>query len=232
MKEHFKEYGFIHEKPAYPASRSLIISSVNEYEKMPVPLASRIDSYFDFSIKTVPFYNKLYNSKVGINHESLYDLPPCYPQDLLDDPYGFVSRDGLPVQISSSGGTYGKKKIIFRTNEDLYRSRNTGEKMFTNSGVVRGDRLAIVQPFDLWNIGHIALDAFKNMGVLSLPVGTSADDREIIDLIKFAKINVVYCTPSKAITLVKVSKEARQELNVEKVLCAGGAHHSNTKRPG
>lgn len=221
MKERFEEHDPIHKESVYPASRSLIISSANEYEKLPVSLGDRIDSYLGFSVRTVPFYNKLYSNKVGINHKGLYDLPLATPQDLLDDPYGFVSGDGLPVQISSSGGTYGKKKIIFRTNEDLYRSRNTGEKIFTNCGVVRGDRLAIVQPFDLWNIGHIALDTFKNMGVLSLPVGTSADDREIIDLIKFAKINVIYCTPSRAITLVRVSKETGRGLNVERVLCAG-----------
>ena len=59
------------------------------------------------------------------------------------------------------------------------------------------------------------------MGVLSLPIGSLPIDDKIIELINFSKANVIYCTPSKAVTIARASREAGRKLAIEKVLCAG-----------
>ena len=203
--------------------QSVILTGVKDYQNITPQVANRVDSHLAFAQQTVPFYQNLYSKLAGnqLNHQNLYQVPKTTPQDLLEDPYNFVSKKSEPVQISSSGGTYGRRKIIFRTSEDLEKSVTTAEKMFSNSGIVKGDVVAIAQPFDVWNIGHIALDTLKNMGVLCLPVGSLPIDNKTIELIKLLKVNVIYTTPSKAVTIARANKEMEHKLEIKKVLCAG-----------
>lgn len=203
--------------------QAVILTGIKDYKDVAPHVGKRIDAHLAFAQQTVPFYCDLYSAlnTDQINHESLPQVPKATPQHLLEDPHGFVSKKGEPVQISSSGGTYGRRKIIFRTTEDLQKSVVTAEKMFSNSGIVKGDIVAIAQPFDVWNIGHIALNTFKNMGVLSLPIGSLPIDDKTIELINLSKANVIYCTPSKAVTIARASREAGRKLAIEKVLCAG-----------
>lgn len=203
--------------------QAIIITGIEDYQGVGTQVGNRIDTCIDFAQQTVPFYWNLYSGLKSdqINHERLYQMPKATPQDLLKDPYSFVSKRERPVQISSSGGTYGRRKIIFRTTEDLQKSIVTAEKMFLNSGIVKEDIVAIVQPFDVWNIGHLALNTLRNMGVLSLPIGSLPIDNKTIELIKLSRANVIYCTPSKAVTIARTSREIGHKLEIEKVLCAG-----------
>lgn len=203
--------------------QATVLTGIRDYHNIAPQVGNKVDAHLAFAQQTVPFYSILYSGLTSdqLNHENLYQIPKATPQSLLEDPYGFVSKKGEPIQISSSGGTYGRRKIIFRTAEDLQKSTVTAEKMFSKSGIIKGDIVAIVQPFDVWNIGHLALMTFRKMGILCLPIGSLPVDNKTIELIKLSKANVLYCTPSKAVTIARTSGEMGHKLEIDKVLCAG-----------
>jgi len=200
----------------------LILKSVEDYRKIHSSLKDKINNYLAFVIKECPFYrDKFKNIKPII--ETFYELPLTYDYELMDYPKSFIGLSDKIIQLSSSGGTYSKRKLIFRTNDDIEKSIETAIKMFKACGIDYNDKVAILQPFDLWNIGHIALRAFQKIGALSHPVGLSGTDEFILWLLSEMQCNIVYTTPSKAIHLAELSKEKGMisKINIEEVLCAG-----------
>jgi len=201
----------------------ILLSNLQDYKNLEPSFKNVLMDYLQFVIKNVPFYSKTLKQKdiEQISTEEFFHLPITYDQDLLENPLSFIPRNTKIVQLSSSGGTYDKRKIIFRTNGDIRRSIKTGVKMFLCGGLKSKDRIAILQPFDLWNIGHLALMIFRQIGVLSVPMGLSLSDKGILDFLKFIKCNVIYSTPSKASVLAELSKKRNQKLKIEKIFCAG-----------
>ncbi|MCD6492917.1 MAG: phenylacetate--CoA ligase family protein [Archaeoglobaceae archaeon] len=200
----------------------LILTSKKDYKNIETKLKEEINSYLAFITENSPFYrDKFKNIKPMI--DTFYELPLTYDYELMDDPKSFIGLENGIIQLCSTGGTYGKRKLIFRTNEDLEKSIETAIKMFKACGISSNDKIAILQPFDLWNIGHIALRAFQKIGALSCPIGLSGTDEFILWLLNEMQCNVVYTTPSKAVHLAEISKEKKifSKINVEKVLCAG-----------
>ena len=187
----------------------ILLSNLQDYKNLEPSFKNVLMDYLQFVIKNVPFYSKTLKQKdiEQISTEEFFHLPITYDQDLLENPLSFIPRNTKIVQLSSSGGTYDKRKIIFRTNGDIRRSIKTGVKMFLCGGLKSKDRIAILQPFDLWNIGHLALMIFRQIGVLSVPMGLSLSDKGILDFLKFIKCNVIYSTPSKASVLAELSKK-------------------------
>lgn len=200
-----------------------IIYSVGSYETIDPEKAKFIDKYLSTSVAEVPYYLTHKDQYPGISHSNLYKYPLLFANDLLQDPYQFVSPNSPVTQMSSSGGTYGKRKLLFRTETDAAKSIDTAVSMFSLSGITKKDIVAIMQPFDLWNIGHLGMSAFKEIGALSIPLGLSIKEEDILDLLAFTKASVLYGTPSKIISLAMFGeqKQISNELNISKVLCAG-----------
>lgn len=203
----------------------LILKSEEDYNNIPKVTEDKLYQYLEFVVANAPFYSKLRNSLgKSFNVKLFFKLPLTYDYDLINDPFAFLNKKSSVVQLSSSGGTYGKRKIIFRTNNDIKRSIETAIKMFRCGGLNSNDKIAILQPFDLWNIGHLALRAFQEIGASSCPLGLSADDDTILDmLLKNIQCNVIYSTPSKALLLAKISEERgiNLQFSIDKVFCAG-----------
>jgi len=201
----------------------ILLNNLQDYKNLKSSFEKVLVNYLQFAIKNVPFYSKILKQKYAekISAENFFQFPITYDYDLLENPFSFVPKDTKIVQLSSSGGTYDKRKIIFRTNSDIRRSVKTGIKMFLCGGLKSKGKIAILQPFDLWNIGHLALMVFRQIGILSIPVGLSLNNEDILDFLKFIKCNVVYSTPSKASVLAELSKKSNQKLKIEKVFCAG-----------
>ena len=201
----------------------ILLNNLEDYKNLKLSLKKVLINYLRFTIKNVPFYSKILKQKdiEKVSAKDFFHFPITYDHNLLENPFSFVSRNAKIVQLSSSGGTYDKRKIIFRTNSDIRRSIKTSTKMFLCGGLKSKDKIAILQPFDLWDIGHLALMTFRQIGALSIPVGLSLSNEGILDFLKFIKCNVIYSTPSKASILAELSKKNNQRLKIEKVFCAG-----------
>ena len=199
----------------------VVLIAREDYSAIEPALQAEIDNYIRLA-EHAPFYRtKLGNRK--ITTETFYNVPLTYDHELMDDYEDFVACPDRVVQVSVSGGTYGKRKFIFRTREDIEKSVAVAAEMFLACGVKRGDKVAILQPFDLWNIGHIALRALQEIGALSCPLGLSATDEDVLQFLRDLECNVIYATPSRALRLAELSQQkgCGRDIRVTKALCAG-----------
>jgi len=202
----------------------LILRNEEDYNNLPQKTKDELYGYLEFAVSNVPFYSKFkHNLGKSVNTKLFFNFPLTYDYDLINEPFAFLGKKSSIVQLSSSGGTYGKRKIIFRTNNDIKKSIDTTVKMFQCGGLNSNDKIAILQPFDLWNIGHLALRAFQKMGALSCPLGLSADSDSILDMLRDMQCNIIYSTPSKALSLANISEEKgiNSHFSIDKVFCAG-----------
>lgn len=199
----------------------ILLISKKDYKNLEPDKGKPLIDYLKFAVNKVPFYSKFKNRLEDINYKNFFEFPITYDYDLINNPFSFVSTKDRVVQLASSGGTYGKRKLIFRTNNDIQKSVKTAVSMFLCGGISFKDKIAILQPFDLWNIGHIALLTFRKIGALSIPIGLSTSNETILDILALTQCNIIYGTPSKIGVLANLSRKAGIALKVNKVFCAG-----------
>lgn len=199
----------------------ILLNGKKSYKNLKPKLRQSLISYLKFAIDYTPFYSKFRNKLKNINYQNFFEFPLTYEEDLLNDPFSFIARGSQIVQLASSGGTYGKRKLILRTNSDIQKSVKTAISMFLCGGINSKDRIGILQPFDLWNIGHIALLTFREIGALSIPIGLSVENETILDILTTTRCNVLYGTPSKLTVLAEISKKKNISLKINRVFCAG-----------
>ncbi len=211
-----------------------LLTSEKDYKNLNLKTGKFLINYMKFAVDEVPFYSKFKDKLRDIDYKNFFEFPITYEHDLVNNSSSFVAKNSQLVQLASSGGTYGKRKLIFRTNNDIQKSVKTAVSMFLCGGINPKDKIAILQPFDLWNIGHIALLTFRKMGVLSIPIGLSMDNEAILDILAVTQCNIVYGTPSKIMTLAKLNKKVELTLKINKVFCAGepilDVHRENIKK--
>jgi phenylacetate-CoA ligase len=199
----------------------ILLANKKDYKNLNPKQGKLLINYLKFAVEETPFYSKFKNKLKDIDYRNFFEFPITYEYDLISNPFSFVSKNSQLVQLASSGGTYGKRKLIFRTNDDIQKSVETATSMFLCGGIKPKDRIAILQPFDLWNIGHIALLTFRRIGTLSVPIGLSIDNEGILNILATTKCNVIYGTPSKVTTIAELSKKKGVILKIDKVFCAG-----------
>lgn len=199
----------------------ILLVSKNDYKNLDLKVRKLLENYIKFAVAEVPFYSKFKEKLKDINYKNFFKFPITYEQDLINNPFSFVAKNNQVVQLASSGGTYGKRKLIFRTNNDIEKSVETAISMFRCGGLEPKDKIAILQPFDLWNIGHIALLTFRRIDALSVPIGLSVDNEGILNILATTKCNIIYGTPSKVTTIAELSKKLNLTLKIDKVFCAG-----------
>lgn len=192
----------------------IVVKDKNDYALVRPELKHKINLYINFARQHVPYYRKTLAGSVDF--ERYYELPLIPDESLSSDPLSFVALIDKVVRATTSGGTSGKRKILFRTKEDLDRSINVVTRLFKGLGLKKGDRAAILQPFDMWNTGHHAMAAFQRIGALSFPIGLSGTDEYILWLIEKFSCNIIFSTPSRASLLASLGNKIK---SIEKVFC-------------
>ena len=201
------------------ATNGTIILEVREdYASMNAVIKDRISTYLRYAQEKVPYYQVKFRG-LAVSAETMHELPITYSDDLCRNPEAFVAESDKIVQMASTGGTYTNRKLIFRTFEDIQRSVATAEKMFMCSGIGTGDRIAILQPFDLWGVGHIALRAFQGINAFSCPFGISSIDSDLPWFLDKLGLDVIYATPSRITNIAE--SLPHQGFRLKRILCAG-----------
>lgn len=176
--------------------------------------------HIEFAVGAVPFYRQKLQ-KTNWRTTPFFDLPITTEQDLQSSPLAFVPDDSPVLGVTSSGGTTSEIKLIFRTALDLDRSVRATVQMFRRCGITARDRVMILQPFDMWNIGHIAMRALQAMNCLCVPTGLSGTDEICLRLLAAVGCNVLYCTPTHACRLASLLSSEGSRTHVKSILCAG-----------
>ncbi|MEM4656809.1 MAG: hypothetical protein QXX77_00110 [Candidatus Methanosuratincola sp.] len=195
----------------------IVLKDKKDYDRIEPELRDKINSYICFARWYVPYYRRSLQDFCS-DFSRYYEMPLTRDEILSSEPFSFVAFQDRVVRATTSGGTSGKRKMIFRTEEDLERSVDTVTRVFRGAGVKRGDRVAILQPFDMWNTGHHAMAAFQRIGALSFPLGLSGTDEYVLWLLENLCCNIVFATPSRASFIASLCKG---RLCLERVLCTG-----------
>ncbi len=194
----------------------IVIKDKKEYSLVEPEMRGKINEYILFAHQNVPYYRKTITS--GASFESYFEIPLTPEESLSTDPLSFLALRDKVVRATTSGGTSGRRKILFRTKEDLERSIYTVTKIFRDLGVKAGERIAILQPFDMWNTGHHAMAAFERIGALSFPLGLSGTDEYILWLLEEFQCDTVFSTPSRASLLASMGNRLHF---IKRVICTG-----------
>lgn len=207
----------------------LILSQEHPYNDLTQQYRNRIQKYLSWASANVPVYC---TKKSSWNVcDGLLGFPLTYDYELVEQPLDFLPTPTPSTRVSSSGGTLGHRKLIMRTSEDIVRSNKCTVKMFECAGILPGDRVAILQPFDLWNIGHLALMALEDIGATTCPLGLSASNETVLWILSELKCEVLYTSPSRAMQLADLCRKDKNKVSLKKVLCAGEPilqHHRET----
>lgn len=207
----------------------IVLSQEHPYSELSENIRSRIDDYSSWVIKNVPFYQ--FKKGSWSPNEGFSSFPFTYDYELAEQPLDFLPVSHRSVRICTSGGTLGCRKLIQRTIQDIDLSNQCTVKMFDCTGISSKDRVAILQPFDLWNIGHLALKAFEEIGASTCPMGFSATNDTVIWLLTELNCNVLYASPSRVMQLAEICMQKNIHILLDKILCAGEPilpHHRET----
>ena len=161
--------------------------------------------------------------------ESLAALPFTEKEELratrtATDPVGTHLIPPLDeiARIFSTSGTTGTPSYVPLTAEDIADWVRVSSRSYSASGVRRGHRLVSTYgagPF----VAGITLDAFNNIGVTHIPVGSGSTDR-LIAAVQLLKADTVALTPSYALHIAEWASERSVDLassSVERLLVAG-----------
>jgi phenylacetate-CoA ligase len=126
------------------------------------------------------------------------------------------------VRIYSTSGTTGTPSFVPLTRHDLAGWVRISARSYAASGLKRGDRLISTYnagPF----VAGATLDAFNQIGVTLIPVGSGNSDR-LMSALRLLKPQVMAMTPSYAHYLAEWARDHGMdaaETSIERIMVAG-----------
>ena len=141
-----------------------------------------------------------------------------------DPPLGAHAAIALEqaARIYSTSGTSGVPSFIPLTRNDLTDWRDIAQRSYSRSGLAPGQRLVStynVGPF----VAGAALDAFEEIGVTHVPVGTGNTAR-LVDALRLLRPHALICTPSYAVHIAEWASDrgfAVADAGLSRLIVAG-----------
>jgi phenylacetate-CoA ligase len=126
------------------------------------------------------------------------------------------------TRIYSTSGTTGSPSFVPLTRHDLAGWVRISSRSYSACGLKQGDLLVSTYnagPF----VAGAALDAFNELGVTNIPIGSGNSDR-LMNAIRLLKPKVMAMTPSYALHLAEWARERGidpAETSIERIMVAG-----------
>lgn len=156
--------------------------------------------------------------------EDVTIFPFTEPVNLIRDPFQFKSSEKI-CRVYCSGGTVSSPKILFYTYEDLNTIYDLAARKFYMMGIRNNDKIALMQPFDIYLIGFGHLEAYRKIGAVVIPLGTRLEQDFVINLIKKLQPTVIDTSPSimRRLTNAVIKKGfiPAEDFPVKKIILAG-----------
>lgn len=112
---------------------------------------------------------------------------------------------GEAARIYSTSGTSGTPCYIPLTRDDLREWREIAKRSYRRSGLSAGERVVTTYnagPF----VAGAALDAFDELGITHIPVGTGNTER-LVTALRLLSPQTLVCTPSYALHIAEWARE-------------------------
>ena len=143
-------------------------------------------------------------------------LPTLEPEELIARSQLLRASSERAFRVTCSGGSCGVPKVLYRTAADWDASVRNMVRVLRTADLRQTDSFLIVQPFGIWAIGHLALDACREIGCVAAPVGIHHDGAQILDFMDRFGVTAVFATPSlwKSITSMRDASKRRVPVRV------------------
>lgn len=179
-----------------------------------------------YAKNNIPFYQKLY---ADIDLTQLKDekdiklLPMITAEDIINNFEELRPINETPYRVTSSSGTLGKPKVIFRAKGDSKQSIEVLKQLLSMAGVKNDDTVFIGQPFDMAHFGYLVLGGCEKIGALAIPAGIAMTNVQYIDLIQLYKPSVICTSLSRLLAIIKLLQETHIDglPFVKKIILAG-----------
>lgn len=168
---------------------------------------------------SIPFYK-------DSNFERLVDIPltdgglfakhdPAVDQTL-------VGKDLVGGRYFASGGTTGKPKHVFYSNQDFDRLCEDLAENFLRSGIKPGTKVANLFAAGALYSSFLAVDKYcEKIGLKQLPIGGLLDAPSIVQLLDHHKPEAIFGLPSLIIQYAQAAETQGIELSIPMVFYAG-----------
>lgn len=186
----------------------------------------QLTDLLSYAINYIPFYKRLY-AEIDLtqikNWDDLKMLPMITANDLIAHSDELKSTGKGPYRVTSSSGTSGNPKIIYRNREDTQKSVEVLEEMLKMAGVTEEDSVLIGQPFDMAHFGYLVLGGCEKINAMSLPAGISMTNEKYMSLILGYRPTVICSSLSRLLSIIKLLQENMIESVpfVRKIILAG-----------
>lgn len=174
---------------------------------------NRIEQIKELAIyakENFPFYQQKYEN-IDLNEiktlEDIKKLPIVSATELIENSEQLICKNKRPYRVTSSSGTSGKPKIIYRNKEDTDQSVKVLETMLRMAGVTENDTVLIGQPFDMAHFGYLVLGGCERINAISIPIGISMSNEKYISMILMYKPTVICSSMSRVLSIIDLLKE-------------------------
>ena len=160
-------------------------------------------------------------------------LPFTEPHEVIEHPFEFKCSEKT-CRVHCSGGTVSSPKIGFFTSEDLDSICDLAARKLYMMGVRSNDRVALMQPFDIYLVGFGHLEAYKRIGAEVVPLGVRLEQDSVVALMKKLQPTVIDTVPSLILRLThEVTRKTLspiRDFTVRKIILAGEPITSGLKQ--
>ena len=119
-----------------------------------------------YAKNNIPFYQKLY-ADIDLaqlkNEKDIKLLPMITAEDIINKFEELRPINEPPYRITSSSGTLGKPKVIFRTKDDSKQSIEVLKQLLSMAGIKNDDTVFIGQPFDMAHFGYLVSVSYTHL---------------------------------------------------------------------
>ena len=177
--------------------------------------------------KKSPYYKNVLRSLNPSQIRAINDitiLALTEPRNVTEGPFQFKCTKKI-CRVHCSGGTVTSPKILFFTSEDLNIICELAARKFYMMGVRSNDRIALMQPFDIYLIGFGHLEAHRRIGAEVIPLGVRLEQDFVIGLMEKLQPTVVDTSPSIMLRLtnavIKKGFNPLEDFSIREIILAG-----------
>ncbi len=156
-----------------------------------------------------------------VSFDRFAELPFTSPQDIRNDPYGFVcvpQREIERIVSLQSSGTTGQPKRFFFTKEDQELTIDFFDYGMRNL-VGPADRVMILLPWELpGSVGDLLRTGLTRMGAPPIPYGPVYDAADAIDVALKQKANAMVGIPTHVLGMARHRNGRRLRGMIKSVL--------------
>jgi len=174
-----------------------------------------------------PYYKNVLKDVELSQIETIDDLniiPFTDQSYFIKEAFRFKSGKNI-CRIHCSGGTVTNPKFLFFTSEDLATISDLAARKFYMMGIRSNDRIALMQPFDIYLVGFGHMEAYKRIGAEVIPLGVRLEQYFIINLMKKLQPTIIDSSPSIIARLtnaiMKSGLKPAEDFSVKKIILAG-----------